>query len=639
MSALLLALGALLAQPAPTDWIKASRGHGWDFPRDHWSHEGYRTEWWYFVGFLDGEPERVFQFTLFRSGLARFRPTTTVSPWFARHALMGHAVLADLATGKRVFSQVVHREAPGLGRAGAFPDPEIAWMRGPPGTAEGWGIDYRDGVFRIRAVDRNRGLLLDLRARSTRPPVLQGDAGYSEKADGGGASLYYSHPRLEVTGIAGFEEPAPVRGTAWMDREFGSDWLAPDQVGWDWFALNLDGDRDLMLYNMRGADGAVVHSSGTLLLPDGGKRDLAVEVRTRDRFRPGDGGPSYPLGWRLLAPAEGLDLTLVPLLDDQENRVTPGTPGPDIPYWEGAVRVVRDGVPAGRGFVEMTGYRVPMNLLLSGFRAAPAAPEEDRHVMDSLQFVFRWLHVFVGIIWIGHLYFFNFVNGQMVAQLDGPTRRKVVPELMPRALYWFRWGAAWTWITGLLLLLLIFYHGGLTLDLGMEWGAGALLMVAITFLAVFVYDAIWRSGLKGNVRLATIVSFLLLAVAVWMFVNVGGFQPRAVLIHTGAMFGTMMAFNVWFRIWPAQQRIIAAVRDGETPAPADPALAGLRSKHNTYMSLPLLWAMANEHATPFFGGNLGIPGDYYWVAWLVVIVIAWHVIFQCYRIAGRVSGM
>ena len=164
-------------------------------------------------------------------------------------------------------------------------------------------------------------------------------------------------------------------------------------------------------------------------------------------------------------------------------------------------------------------------------------------------------------------------------------------------------------------------------------------MIAVTFLAVFGYDALWKSGLKSNVRAATIVSFVLLAVVVFLFVEVGGFPPRSVLIHTGAMFGTMMAFNVWFRIWPAQQRIIAAVKAGKAPDPADPALAGLRSKHNTYMSLPLLWAMANEHATPFFGGNLGIPGDYYWVAWLAAVVLGWHIIFHCYRIAGRVSGM
>ncbi len=618
MSALLLALAL--------SWTPASRDFIWEFPRDHGPHDGYRTEWWYFVGFL--EDDLAFQFTLFRSGLTLAPADAEVSPWEARHALMGHAVLANLRTGERAFSQTAHREAPGLGRAGD--PPEILWMRGPPGTGEAWRLAFEDGAFRVRAADASRGLRFDLEVRPTLPPVFWGDGGYSEKSEGGGASQYYSFTRMEVEGTAGSR---PVRGTAWMDREFGSDWLAPDQVGWDWFALNLDDGRDLMLYDMRGEGGAVVHSVGTLRLPDGTKRIVDIDARPTRFFVPDDGAVRYPVGWRLVG--GGLDLAIQPVLLEQENRKERGAPGPDIPYWEGAVRVEIDGRNAGRGFVELAGYRTPMNLLLSAGRPEPAEIEENGKMMEPLQFLFRWLHVFVGIIWIGHLYFFNFVNGPMTAQLDAATKRKVVPELMPRALYWFRWGAAWTWITGVLLLLLLFYHGGLT-DLG---GMGALAMVAVTFLAVFVYDALWSSGLKSNVRAATIVSFLLLSATVWAFVNVGGFDPRSVLIHTGAMFGTMMAFNVWFRIWPAQKRIIAAVKGGEAPAAADPALAGLRSKHNTYMSLPLLWAMANEHATPFFGGNLGIPSDLYWVAWLAIVAIAWHVIFQCYRIAGRVKGM
>ena len=202
-------------------------------------------------------------------------------------------------------------------------------------------------------------------------------------------------------------------------------------------------------------------------------------------------------------------------------------------------------------------------------------------MMESLQFIFRWLHVFVGIIWIGHLYFFNFVNGQMAAKLDGPTKQKVVPELMPRALYWFRWGAAWTWVTGVLLLLLIFYHGGLAIEVDASWGAGPIAMIAVTFLAVFGYDALWKSGLKSNVRAATIVSFLLLAIVVWMFVEVGGFLPRSVLIHTGAMFGTMMAFNVWFRIWAgaAADHRRGEGRQGPGRGRPGPRRAALQAQH------------------------------------------------------------
>ena len=258
-------------------------------------------------------------------------------------------------------------------------------------------------------------------------------------------------------------------------------------------------------------------------------------------------------------------------------------------------------------------------------------------VIEALEAVFRWMHVFVGIIWIGHLYFFNWVNGPMAAKLDGPTKKSVVPELMPRALFWFRWGAAWTWITGVLLLTLVYYHGQLVLDTDATWSAGAVAMIAVTFLAVFLYDALWKSGLAGNVRAAVIVSFLLLGVVVALFVYVGGFSYRGTLIHTGALFGTAMAFNVWYRIWPAQQKIITAVKNGEAPDGDLAKLAGLRSKHNTYMSLPLIWAMIGQHTT-FFAGQSQTTTDYYWIIWLVLIAIGWHIVFQCYKKAGKVPG-
>jgi uncharacterized membrane protein len=248
------------------------------------------------------------------------------------------------------------------------------------------------------------------------------------------------------------------------------------------------------------------------------------------------------------------------------------------------------------------------------------------------------MHIFVGILWIGHLYYFNFVNGQMAAKLDGAAKKAVVPELMPRALFWFRWGAAWTWITGVLLLLVVYYHGGQALAAGASWGAGPIVMVAVTFLGVFVYDALWKSGLAGNVRAAVIVTFLLLSVVVALFVYFGQFSYRGTLIHTGALFGSAMAFNVWYRIWPAQQKIIRAVKNGEAPDADLVKLAGLRSKHNTYMSLPLFWAMIGQHTTYFAGGNLGIPGELYWVFWLLVIALGWHIIFQCYKKAGKVEG-
>src|SRR5437762_2064191 len=212
--------------------------------------------------------------------------------------------------------------------------------------------------------------------------------------------------------------------------------------------------------------------------------------------------------------------------------------------------------------------------------------------MDALEAIFRWMHVFAGIAWIGHLYFFNFVNGPLQGKLDGPTKKLVVPELMPRALYWFRWGAAWTWVTGFLLLGLVYYQGKAVLNVPENgWSAGTGIMILVTFLAVFIYDAIWKSGLANNLRAAVIVCYILLSIVVVLFVYFGGFSQRGTLIHTGALFGTIMAFNVWFRIWPSQKKIIRAVKDGAAADANIVKLAGLRSRHNTYMSLPLLWSM------------------------------------------------
>ena len=108
--------------------------------------------------------------------------------------------------------------------------------------------------------------------------------------------------------------------------------------------------------------------------------------------------------------------------------------------------------------------------------------------MELIHPIFKWFHIIAGVLWIGLLYFFNWINGHFVATLDSDTKKKVVPELMPRTLYFFRWGAAWTWITGVILLLVIFYHGGLTFDEGSNWGTEAFVMIAITFLGVFLYD-------------------------------------------------------------------------------------------------------------------------------------------------------
>ena len=269
--------------------------------------------------------------------------------------------------------------------------------------------------------------------------------------------------------------------------------------------------------------------------------------------------------------------------------------------------------------------------------------------MDYNQFlallnpVVKWLHIIAGITWIGLLYFFNFINGHVAAKMEGDTKKQVIPELIPRTLFWFRWGAAWTWITGIVLLYVIFWAGSLSIgesvgnnmfDADTEVTMWAHIMLLVTFLAVFVYDFLYKSALAKNVRLVTIISLLLIFGVEYLMIHCGQFGYRAFNIHIGAMFGTMMAFNVWFRIWPAQQKIIAAIRDGEAPDGDLVALAGLRSKHNTYLSVPLIWTMINEHTTVFSGKLCGCTG----LVLAIVIILGWHIVFQLYKISAKVEG-
>jgi len=249
-------------------------------------------------------------------------------------------------------------------------------------------------------------------------------------------------------------------------------------------------------------------------------------------------------------------------------------------------------------------------------------------VMPIIESLFRWIHVIAGVLWIGLLYFFNWVNANVMPKLDGETKKKVVPELMPRALYWFRWGAAFTWVTGVLLLMMLFYHHKLALqDPDAGFGMGSLLMIALVFAAPFIYDPLAKTALKdpqtafgAGVVLATIVLFL--------FQYVGGFGFRGYSIHLGTMFGTIMAFNVWFRIWPAQREIITATKNGTAPDPAVVALAGLRSKHNTYMSVPLLFMMTAQHST--WAASPIMLG--------VIVLVGFALAYHVYDRATKVQG-
>ena len=248
---------------------------------------------------------------------------------------------------------------------------------------------------------------------------------------------------------------------------------------------------------------------------------------------------------------------------------------------------------------------------------------------EVLQAIFRWIHIVAGITLIGLLYFLYCVNGPFAATMDGPTKQKVVPELMPRALYWFRWGAAWTWITGILLLMLVFWHTGLMFEAGRGSVLGGVVMVLVTLLAAVLYDALAGMAFAKNLRGFGAVGLVLVAIVVFLYIA-AGFSYRGYVIHTGGMFGTIMAYNVWMRIWPSQRKIITATKQGTPPDAAIVALAGTRSRHNTYLSVPLVWTMINAHTVvPFAASPITL---------LAAIVIGWSAVYLLYDKAGKVKG-
>lgn len=251
-------------------------------------------------------------------------------------------------------------------------------------------------------------------------------------------------------------------------------------------------------------------------------------------------------------------------------------------------------------------------------------------VMNLLESIFRWLHVLFGILWIGHLYFLNFVNASFEGTLDPDAKRKVIPELRPRVLFWFRWGAAFTWITGVLLLVLVYYHGGALFEAGREWSFWAVIMIFVVFVSPFIYDALVKSVMQ-ELRAAFIGGLVLAALLVTLFEHLGGFGIRAYAIHLGATFGTIMAFNVWFRIWPAQQQIIRAIKQGQPADPTLVALAGQRSRHNTYMSVPLLLLMVSQHAVTWIG--FANP-----ITITLVVFAGWLLVYHLYDRAGKLTG-
>lgn len=320
------------------------------FPADHGPHDAFRDEWWYLTGNLDGPDTRRFGFqvTFFRHGLIA-HPVERRSHWAGRNVHMAHFTLTDVANQR--FQAFERRARGALDLAGAALNPFRVWL-------EDWrlaAVQGDDWPWRLHM--REDGYALDLTLTPLKPMVLEGRDGLSQKSpEPGNASYYYSGTRIRAEGTLSFAgHSVPVTGLAWLDREWSTSALSAEQLGWDWFALQLDDGADLMFYHMRRKDGGIDPlSSGAWIDAQGHKTPLALAdvdlVRVDEWSAPG--GVVYPAGWQLTIKPLGKRYLVRPAVPDQELRVS-------VRYWEGAVDVWDADSPQqhlGRGYMELTGY-------------------------------------------------------------------------------------------------------------------------------------------------------------------------------------------------------------------------------------------------------------------------------------------
>ena len=348
MKALALLVGLCASFVAgATEFATVVPGHALEFPRDEGMHPDFRTEWWYVTGWLerDGGEPLGFQITFFRArpGVDDGNP----SQFAPRQLLFAHVAISDPKRGRLLRDERSARV--GFGLAEASRDSLDVRI-------DDWSLRKVEGSY--RASIRSSTLDLELTLQASQPPLLQGEAGYSQKGpDPSSASYYYSLPQLRTTGHLRSEgREHAVRGVAWFDHEWSTAYMDRAAIGWDWIGLNLDDGDALMVWRMRDAAGGVHWAAGK-------ERDAAgahSTVYSRDQiewtalrqWRSPHTGVTYPVEWKVRT--GGRTIRLQPLMDDQENDARGST---GTLYWEGAVRVLDDaGTPIGRGYLELTGY-------------------------------------------------------------------------------------------------------------------------------------------------------------------------------------------------------------------------------------------------------------------------------------------
>ncbi|MEM7146089.1 MAG: lipocalin-like domain-containing protein [Verrucomicrobiota bacterium] len=343
----------LLLTHSPAEWQSAQPGYQYTFPADHHSHPNFKTEWWYFTGNLtnpDTNQQFGYQLTFFRQGM---RPPNQREPVTSRfvpdHIAFAHFAVTEIDDGKFHHDQKLTRNAFDEASFGPPGDPTLACI-------DDWSLTLNpDESFTLKAAAPD--FALDLHLTPTLPKIFHGKDGISPKsADPTNASHYFTHPRLQSEGTLTLSDKTiPVIGNSWFDREWSTSALTESQVGWDWFALQLDDDRNLMLFQVRRPDGSPDHASGTLIAPDGTTTPLNKDDFTLSpiaTWRSPDTDAVYPTQWKITIPSQNLDLSVTSALEKQELTF------PGIAYWEGAITV--SGSATGKGYLEMTGYAAPV---------------------------------------------------------------------------------------------------------------------------------------------------------------------------------------------------------------------------------------------------------------------------------------
>lgn len=328
------------------EYLDVTENRAPQFPHDFYYKEDYRVQWWYFTGHLYDEKQREFGYELTFFAV-NVQQRAYKSRFGVNTIFISHFAVTDVAGNKFYFSDKADSGAYGF--AGA--EGKRLEVRIDQNTLEG-----AVQKMHIRASDKEKAV--DLQLTPLKPVTLNGEKGYSRKSEESPliASYYFSYTDLDTKGTLTLGNKVfRVKGKSWFDREISTRRLSDRQAGWDWFALQLDDRRELMLYSLRNKDGTIDrYSSGTLVYPDGTSRHLSKDdfsVSVLTHYKSVKTGARYPSEWEIKVPSEKIAVTVSPLVEDQEVRAFNSTGNY---YWEGTCRI--QGSAKGRAYVELTGY-------------------------------------------------------------------------------------------------------------------------------------------------------------------------------------------------------------------------------------------------------------------------------------------